>query len=154
MILADKIIELRKKNGWSQEELANKMDVSRQAVSKWECAQAIPDLDKLVQLGKLFGVTIDYLLKDNIENKEFTEDIPKPSTKRISIDKSNNYKLLKEAEDSLSEKQKRRLEKVYWLLLTTIYLGWSFISNAWHITWIIFPIGAILFTIFMLIYDN
>ena len=45
MILADKIIRLRKKNGWSQEELAEKMAVSRQAVSKWEGAQTIPDLE-------------------------------------------------------------------------------------------------------------
>jgi len=47
MILADKIIRLRKKNGWSQEELAEKMDVSRQAVSKWESAQTVPDLEKI-----------------------------------------------------------------------------------------------------------
>lgn len=45
MILADKIIRLRKRNGWSQEELAAKMNVSRQAVSKWEAAQTTPDLE-------------------------------------------------------------------------------------------------------------
>ena len=70
MILADKIIKQRKKNGWSQEELADKMNVSRQAVSKWESAQTIPDIDKIMQLGDLFGVTIDYLLKDSIEDEE------------------------------------------------------------------------------------
>lgn len=48
MILADKIIELRKKEGWSQEELAEKLSVTRQSVSKWEGAQSIPDLDKVV----------------------------------------------------------------------------------------------------------
>ena len=47
MILADKIIENRKKNGWSQEELADMLDVSRQSVSKWESAQAIPDMKKI-----------------------------------------------------------------------------------------------------------
>ena len=72
MILADKIIRLRKKNGWSQEELADKMNVSRQAVSKWESAQTIPDLEKILQLGTLFGVTTDYLLKDEIEEEEFS----------------------------------------------------------------------------------
>ena len=66
MILADKIVRLRKKNGWSQEELAQKMNVSRQAVSKWESAQTIPELEKILQLGALFGVTTDYLLKDDI----------------------------------------------------------------------------------------
>ena len=75
MILADKIIRLRKKNGWSQEELADKMNVSRQAVSKWESAQSIPDLEKILQLSKLFCVTTDYLLKDDIEDEEFTEFI-------------------------------------------------------------------------------
>ena len=54
MILADKIIRLRKKNGWSQEDLADKMNVSRQAVSKWEGAQTIPDLEKILQLSILF----------------------------------------------------------------------------------------------------
>ena len=58
MILADKIVRLRKKNGWSQEELAQKMNVSRQAVSKWESAQTIPELEKILQLGALFGVKI------------------------------------------------------------------------------------------------
>ena len=50
MILADKIITLRKKNGWSQEELAEQMNVSRQAVSKWESAQSVPDLNKILLL--------------------------------------------------------------------------------------------------------
>ncbi len=57
MILADKIIENRKKNGWSQEELANRLGVSRQSVSKWESAQAVPDLKKILQLAEVFGVT-------------------------------------------------------------------------------------------------
>lgn len=61
--LADKIVRLRKKNGWSQEELAQKMNVSRQAVSKWESAQTVPELEKILQLGALFGVTTDYLLR-------------------------------------------------------------------------------------------
>ena len=74
MILADKIIYLRKKCGWSQEELAEKMNVSRQSISKWEGAQTIPDLDKILQLSALFGVTTDYLLKDEIEDEELTND--------------------------------------------------------------------------------
>ena len=67
MILADKIIELRKKNGWSQEDLAEKLDVSRQSVSKWESAQSIPDMGKILRLSELFGVSTDYLLKDEME---------------------------------------------------------------------------------------
>ncbi len=92
MILADKIIRLRKKNGLSQEELAEKMNVSRQAVSKWEGAQSIPDLEKILQLSVLFGVTTDYLLKDEIEDEEFTNDISSDTNvKRISIGEANAY---------------------------------------------------------------
>ena len=92
MILADKIIKLRKKNGLTQEELAEKMNVSRQAVSKWEGAQTIPDLEKILQLSALFGVTTDYLLKDEIEDEEFTDDTSSDSTvKRISMEEANAY---------------------------------------------------------------
>lgn len=90
MILADKIIRQRKKNGWSQEELAEKMEVSRQAVSKWESAQTIPDLEKILKLGNLFGVTTDYLLKDEMEDEEFSDD-NKPSVKRITLTQANDY---------------------------------------------------------------
>ena len=92
MILADKIIRLRKKLGWSQEELAEKMNVSRQAVSKWKGAQTIPDLGKVLQLSQLFGVTTDYLLKDEIENEELNGDISSDAAvKRISIEEANAY---------------------------------------------------------------
>ena len=70
MIFADKLIQLRKKSGWSQEELAEQMNVTRQSVSKWEGAQSIPDLEKIVRLSELFGVSTDYLLKDEMEEEE------------------------------------------------------------------------------------
>ena len=67
MNIAEKIVLLRKKKGISQEELANKLNTSRQAVSKWENNQSTPDLEKLVALSKYFNVTTDYLLTDSIE---------------------------------------------------------------------------------------
>ena len=67
MILAEKITQLRKQKGWSQEELANRLQVSRQAVSKWEGGASIPDLDKILKLSALFEVSTDYLLKENLE---------------------------------------------------------------------------------------
>lgn len=91
MILADKIIRLRKKNGWSQEELAEKMQVSRQAVSKWESAQTTPDLEKLLKLSDLFGVTTDYLLKDEIEDEEFTDESDNSSVKRITLAQAQEF---------------------------------------------------------------
>ena len=79
MILADKIIELRKKNGWSQEDLAEKLEVSRQSISKWEGAQSIPDMNKILKLSEVFSVSTDYLLKDEIE-PDALEDAPKVDT--------------------------------------------------------------------------
>ena len=70
MILADKIINERKKNGWSQEELADMLDVSRQSVSKWEGAQSIPDISKILKMAEVFGVSTDYLLKEDMEPEE------------------------------------------------------------------------------------
>lgn len=67
MNLADKLIELRKKTGMSQEELADRIGVTRQAVSKWEGMQSTPDLNNIVSLSKLFGVSTDYLLNDEKE---------------------------------------------------------------------------------------
>ena len=70
MILADKIINLRKREGWSQEQLAEKLGVSRQSISKWESAQSVPDMNKLLTLAQIFDVSTDYLLKDEMELEE------------------------------------------------------------------------------------
>lgn len=70
MVLAEKIAKLRKQNGWSQEDLAMKLNVSRQSVSKWESGASNPDLDKILKLSNLFGVSTDYLLKDEMEEAD------------------------------------------------------------------------------------
>ena len=97
MILADKIIELRKKEGWSQEELAEKLSVTRQSVSKWEGAQAIPDLAKGVQMSRLFGVTTDYLLKDELEESQPAECDAAPVLRRVTMAQASDYLALRRA---------------------------------------------------------
>lgn len=67
VILAEKIASLRKKKGWSQEELAYQLDVSRQSVSKWESGASVPDLDRILKLSEIFGVSTDYLLKEETQ---------------------------------------------------------------------------------------
>ncbi|MBQ8195086.1 MAG: helix-turn-helix transcriptional regulator [Oscillospiraceae bacterium] len=92
MILADKIITERKKNGWSQEELAEKLDVSRQSVSKWEGAQATPDLQKILKMSELFGVSTDYLLKDELEDTQYIETESSVSNvRRVSMEEANAF---------------------------------------------------------------
>ena len=80
MTFSEKISALRKQKGWSQEELAEKLMVTRQAVSKWESAQSMPDLDKLVQLSEALGVSTDYLLKD-----EQAQSAPVPATAEQTV---------------------------------------------------------------------
>jgi len=96
MILADKIIALRKKNGWSQEELAEKLNVSRQSVSKWEGAQSTPDLERILQMAKLFGVTTDYLLREELEDSTDNSGTPTaeedpPALRRVSMEEAHAY---------------------------------------------------------------
>ena len=77
MKLPDKIILLRKKNGWSQEDFAEKLNVSRQAISRWENGTALPDAQNVLQISKLFHVTTDYLLNDDYKSDS---DIPAVQT--------------------------------------------------------------------------
>ena len=96
MILADKIIENRKKNGWSQEELADRLGVSRQSVSKWESAQAVPDMKKIVILSELFGVSTDYLLRDDITEAAVPETTPvdsglEESVRSVSMEEASSF---------------------------------------------------------------
>ena len=98
LILADKIINLRKKNGWSQEELAEKLGVTRQSISKYEGAQSIPDLDKILKLSEIFGVTTDYLIKDELEEEEYApsqmqenESESDRSVHKVTMEMANEY---------------------------------------------------------------
>ena len=74
MTFAEKLLQLRKREGYSQEELANKLDVSRQAISRWEMGTAVPDSINLLHISKVFQVSTDYLLNDDYESDA---DIPK-----------------------------------------------------------------------------
>ncbi|MBR7009586.1 MAG: helix-turn-helix transcriptional regulator [Oscillospiraceae bacterium] len=96
MIFADKLIDLRKKNGWSQEELADRLEVSRQSVSKWESAQSVPDMNRILKLSELFGVTTDYLLKDELGPEALAaQTLPVPDTefpvRQVSMEEASDF---------------------------------------------------------------
>ena len=84
MTFGEKLQKLRKEKGWTQEELAGHIHISRQALSKWELGTAIPDTENVVQISKLFHVSTDYLLNDDYESDQ---DIPAVSlsTQKLSI---------------------------------------------------------------------
>ena len=124
MTFSDKLIALRRKAGWSQEELAERLNVSRQSVSKWESAQSMPDIDKIVQLSSLFGVTTDYLLKDGRAEPEYTEDDTSPLP-RI-----------------------KALTAAYWLVVVAIFLWYTFGPNGNgqpQYSWFIWAIAGVVY---------
>ena len=88
MKLAEKLFELRKEKGWSQEKLAEQINVSRQSISKWESGQVLPEIEKIIEISKIFQVTTDYLLLDKISEKASTAVI-------LGEDKDNYYKKVK-----------------------------------------------------------
>jgi len=104
-MLSEKIIALRRKNGWSQEELADKLDVSRQAVSKWESAQSTPDVERIVQMAEIFRVSTDYLLREDEARVpaeaaeemipaewDVPEDaLPKDEAKQVSLEEAEAF---------------------------------------------------------------
>ena len=83
MTFSEKIINLRKAHGWSQEDFAEKLNVSRQAISRWENDSAFPDALNILQISKLFGVTTDYLLNDDYTSDK---DIPVVKNARQETD--------------------------------------------------------------------
>ena len=96
MNFSDKIISLRKKNGWSQEELAERLGVTRQSVSKWESAQSQPDLSKIIQMSELFSVTTDYLLKDGVQDSAAINE-EKPSFRTVDAAHAKEYLALRKS---------------------------------------------------------
>ena len=92
MILADKIINLRKRELMTQEDLAHEIGVSRQSVSKWESSMAMPDLDKIVKLSNIFGVSTDFLLNDDLGMENIMENVNEDTSERlIDLDALNDY---------------------------------------------------------------
>ena len=93
MTLANKIIEGRRRAGLSQEGLAERLSVSRQAVSKWESAQAMPDIERVIELAALFGVSTDYLLKDEMESPDETcpACVEQPTRRKVTLTEANTF---------------------------------------------------------------
>lgn len=93
MILAEKIMQLRKEQGWSQEELAVRLGVSRQSVSKWESMASLPDLDKILKMSELFGVSTDYLLKDEAPQETgcINAESDGETVRPVTLEEANGY---------------------------------------------------------------
>ncbi len=102
MNFSEKLLTLRKAKGMTQEQLAEKLDVSRQSISKWESGQAVPELEKIIALSTIFDVTTDYLLKSS--------EIDDLSMKTEMLEKQQQQMLVREQRQHQSEKGFSELE--------------------------------------------
>lgn len=133
MLLADKIIALRKQKGWSQEELAEQLGVSRQSISKWESMQMVPSLDKIVKLAEVFAVSTDFLLREEIEDPNLVKPVPAESVQQgepahvVSMEEANAFL-------SLSRRRARRHAWGVGLLIAAfIFVSLSSITPAFNL---------------------
>lgn len=140
-MLSEKIKNLRRKYRLSQEELAERLQVSRQSVSKWECGSSTPEIEKIVQLSNLFQVTTDYLLSDANDNNDIAPSTEGSDLNRLSVKKRN-------------KKYKKYFFSLYWFFITILYLIISFCTKSWHLTWLIWLIAAFLEEVLSLIIDR
>ena len=134
LLTANRLQQLRKMNGYSQDVLAEKLGVSRQSISKWERAEASPDTDNLIALAQVYGLSLDELL-------DTSKDVVKISTSKNKKDYGSKLKsLLSKANDfGLYPNAARAMFKFpFPVLLIIIYIVLSFVTKMWHPLWIMF----------------
>lgn len=142
-----KLQEIRKQNKLSQEALAEKLGVSRQAISKWERGESAPDTENLIALSRIYGVSIDELLGNGTSVP--TEDLYEEPVTEIKPE----YNVPK-TEEKLSFKERRAIEKAkpvlypklksvllkvpVWLFVPILYMVFGMLFKLWHPLWLIF----------------
>lgn len=168
--IADKLVKLRKKYGYSQEELADKLGISRQAVSKWERAEASPDTDNLICLAKLYGVSLDELLATDVDLdtliKEQVKDKTKNNGDKIIIDDAGLHitdedgssvvinkrgvhingqrKVMRKIRKSKLGIFNDMIEGVLFLVAAIVYILLGSLLNMWHNGWVVFFLPEII----------
>ena len=149
--IANRLIELRKKNGLSQEELASRLGLSRQAVSKWERAESSPDTDNLICLAKLYGVSLDELLNTDQSAEEIREEVREREEER---EKNEKAETTSKAPNQSPEEKKRAkafdtadaiATGVLFLVATIAYLLVGFlVEDQWGKLWVVFLLPPVL----------
>lgn len=138
--IADRLVELRKIHHLSQEELATKLGVSRQAVSKWERAESSPDTDNLIALARLYGISLDsLLLSDGTAFQSQPEPQDELETSPSYDDRPSLYEQQLEWEAQERARRKRALYCFpFPVAVTAGYLAIGFLFNWWHPGWMLF----------------
>ncbi len=127
--IANRLVALRKANGLSQEALAEKLGISRQAISKWERAEASPDTDNLMALAQLYGMTLDALL--NTENDAYVLD-------GADAEQSEEEAPKKLPKTPVQKKADSMLKFPFPLVVVIVYLIFGFAGDIWHPSWLVF----------------
>lgn len=129
MKFCDKLIALRKEKGYSQEQLAFLLGVSRQSVSKWEADASMPELSKILQLSELFMVTTDYLLKDTIEERQDTKEDVSGNLSELSETQARILEKLEKMEeserDTVKEYEYISGKRLFGIPLVHIHFKWT-----------------------------
>lgn len=202
MNLGEKLLKLRKLKGLSQEEAADKLNVTRQTISKWETNQSTPDFDKLIPICKLYEIGAEELLTGNkkeMKDEIGTEDTLEKTNKKkyalgislgvliyfisvvwimitipvmelnpivssavfliicglatfVIVYSSMVYKKKEVKYESKEEKLQKNINEILSILFTIIYFVISFITMAWHISWIIWVVYALVTQIVKLVF--
>ena len=171
--IADRLVKLRKKNGLSQEELADKLGLSRQAVSKWERAEASPDTDNLICLAKLYGISLDELLstdddvdtivKEQVKKEEIKEGIHlvDDDGSEVHIDKRGIHS--KDCSDNEVKKEHFKdkgimiieiIEGALFLLSIIAYVLIGVLLGMWRSMWILLLVPSILCSLARAVYKR
>ena len=135
LMTANRLQQLRKANGYSQDVLAEKLGISRQAVSKWERAESSPSVDNLLDLARLYGITVDEMLNTDgdrvvIKTQSNTKKDIKGKLKSL-ISKANDFGIYPELARSLAKFP-------FFLVVTILYVVLCFVTKLWHPLWIMF----------------
>lgn len=130
--LADRLVALRKENGYSQEVLAEKLGLSRQSISKWERAEASPDTDNLIALAQVYNMTLDELLGND-------ESSPKKETKVKEKTPMTNAQI--------KGKKLMKIMPIISIAVVVVYVLVGFAAKIWHPTWMMFLLIPLLLTV-------
>ena len=135
LMTANRLQQLRKANGYSQDVLAEKLGISRQAVSKWERAESSPSVDNLLDLARLYGITVDEMLNTDgdrvvIKTQNNTKKDIKGKLKSL-ISKANDFGIYPELARNLAKFP-------FFLVVTVLYVVLCFVTKLWHPLWIMF----------------
>lgn len=140
-ILGNKLYELRKQAGLSQEAFAEKLGVSRQAVSKWECGASMPDTDNLITIANLYNISLDELIGRPAPEK--TEKADSQEEYEDEDDKEDAEAEAYYSDDGTPADTKRKTLRIlhalpYPIFATAVFLLWGFLLDGWGIAWTVF----------------